>query len=72
VYDALLAAGARDFRVLADPRIRAGFVARDGDGRTLLDRRPRALVEERRSLLGEELRRRVPPFEQKIQSVPER
>jgi vacuolar-type H+-ATPase subunit E/Vma4 len=62
VYDALLAAGARDFRVLADPRVRAGFVVRDGDGRTILDRRPDALVRERADALRDLLRAAVPPF----------
>ncbi len=46
VYDALLAAEARDFRVVGDRRITSGFVVRDLDGRTLLDRRPDALLEQ--------------------------
>ena len=52
VYDALLEAGAEDFHVRVDRHVRAGFVVRDPDGRTVLDRRPEAVVEER----GEELR----------------
>ncbi len=51
VYDALLAAGLSDLRVHADPRVRVGFVVRDVDGRTLLDRRPEALIAERRAEL---------------------
>lgn len=57
VYDALLAAGAKDFRVRADRRVRCGFVVRDLDGRTRIDRRPDALLAEHaqalRALLSE-------------------
>jgi vacuolar-type H+-ATPase subunit E/Vma4 len=52
VYDALLAAGAEDFRVLADRRIACGFVVRDADGRTVIDRRPEAVVEAHAERLG--------------------
>ncbi len=45
VYDALLAAGVDDFQVLGDPRIHAGFVVGDLDGRTVFDARPRSIVE---------------------------
>jgi vacuolar-type H+-ATPase subunit E/Vma4 len=61
VYDALLAEGARDFRIHADPRVHVGFVVRDLDGRTLLDRRPEALVQERRTDLLALLSDRVTP-----------
>jgi vacuolar-type H+-ATPase subunit E/Vma4 len=60
LYEALLDAGARDFRLHADPRVHVGFVVRDLDGRTLLDRRPEALVAERRAELLALLRERVP------------
>jgi vacuolar-type H+-ATPase subunit E/Vma4 len=60
LYEALLAAGARDFRVRADPRVHVGFVVRDLDGRTLVDRRPETLVVERRAELLELLRSRLP------------
>ena len=60
VYDALLAAGARDFRVHADPRVHVGFVVRDLDGRTLLDRQPEALLAERREALDALLGARLP------------
>jgi vacuolar-type H+-ATPase subunit E/Vma4 len=60
LYDALLAAGARDFRVHADPRVHVGFVVRDLDGRTLIDRRPEALLEERREALDALLAARLP------------
>jgi hypothetical protein len=59
LYDALLEAGARDFRLHADARVHVGFVVRDLDGRTLLDRRPEALVAERRAELLDLLRERV-------------
>lgn len=63
VYEALLAAGAEDFQVLEERRIGCGFVVRDLDGRTLLDRTPDAIVEERsealRALLAERLPDRV-------------
>ncbi|MFV1958465.1 MAG: hypothetical protein ACC662_03525 [Planctomycetota bacterium] len=61
VYDALLAAGARDFRVRADPKVHAGLVLRDLDGRILLDRRPAALVDEHAAALRDLLRAHVPP-----------
>lgn len=61
LYDALLAEGARDFRIHADPRVHVGFVVRDLDGRTLLDRRPEALVAERHADLLALLSARVPP-----------
>jgi len=61
VYDALLAAGARDFRVRTDPKIHAGLVLRDLDGRILLDRRPAALAHEHGAALRNLLRARVPP-----------
>lgn len=60
VYDALLEAGLTDLRVQADPRVRVGFVVRDLDGRTVLDRRPEALIEERRAELAALLRERLP------------
>lgn len=60
VYDALLEAGAVDFQVHRDRDIRLGFVVRDLDGRTLLDRRPEAIVRERTAALRDLLRARVP------------
>jgi len=60
VYEALLEAGATDFQVHRDRGIRLGFVVRDLDGRTLLDRRPEAIVQERTAALRELLRARVP------------
>lgn len=45
LYEALLAAGADDFRVLVERTTRAGFVVRDLDGRTVFDCRPAALVD---------------------------
>lgn len=62
VYEALLGAGLADFRVLADHRVHAGFVLRDLDGRTLVDRRPEALVAERRAELLAGLAAQVPAF----------
>jgi vacuolar-type H+-ATPase subunit E/Vma4 len=62
VYDALLAAGARDFRVHADHAVRCGFVVRDLDGRTVLDLRPAALVAEHAASLRDLLEARVEPF----------
>jgi vacuolar-type H+-ATPase subunit E/Vma4 len=62
VYDALLAAGARDFRVQADHAVRSGFVVRDLDGRTILDVRPAALLAEHGADLRAWLAARVPPF----------
>lgn len=59
VYDALLAAGLVDLRVLADPRVRVGFVVRDLDGRLVLDRRPEALLAERRAELRHLLEQRL-------------
>lgn len=61
VYEALLAADAVDFRVLTDRRVRCGFVVRDLDGRTVLDRRPEALLEERAEALREILQGATPP-----------
>ena len=60
LYDALLEAGAHDFRVVADRSITCGFVARDLDGRTLIDRRPDALLEEHAASLSALLERVVP------------
>jgi vacuolar-type H+-ATPase subunit E/Vma4 len=60
LYEALLAAGARDVRLHADARVHVGFVVRDLDGRTLIDRRPEALLAERRAELLALLRERVP------------
>jgi vacuolar-type H+-ATPase subunit E/Vma4 len=62
VYEALLAAGARDFRVHADHAVRSGFVVRDLDGRTLLDVRPGALLAEHGPALRTWLAARVEPF----------
>lgn len=62
VYEALLAAGVADFHVRLDARVHVGFIVRDLDGRTLLDRRPEALVLERRHELIEMLRAAAPPF----------
>ena len=60
IYDALLAAGASDFQIHADRGIRVGFVVRDLDGRTLLDRRPSALVDANAAALRAMLKRRLP------------
>ena len=60
LYDALLEAGAEDFRVLVDRRMRAGFVVRDLDGRTLYDCRPPALVEANADRLRAILQEAVP------------
>lgn len=60
IYDALLEAGAVDFQVHRDRAIRLGFVVRDLDGRTLLDRRPEAILSERSADLRELLRASVP------------
>ena len=60
VYEALLGEGAQDFQVYLDRGIRVGFVVRDLDGRTLLDRRPEAILRERRGDLQALLRARVP------------
>ncbi len=62
VYDALLAAGAHDFRVHADHAVRVGFVVRDLDGRTLLDARPDALLAEAAPALRADLAERIDPF----------
>jgi vacuolar-type H+-ATPase subunit E/Vma4 len=60
VYDALLAAGATDFQVHVDRSIRLGFVVRDMDGKTILDRRPEEIVRQMRGELRNLLRERVP------------
>lgn len=60
VYDALLEAGAHDFQVRPDRDVNVGFVVRDLDGRTLLDRRPAAIVAEHTAGLRSLLRRRAP------------
>ena len=60
LYEALLAAGATDFQVHVDRSIRLGFVVRDMDGKTILDRRPEAIVEQLRGELRNLLRERVP------------
>lgn len=60
VYEALLEAGAEDFQVHLDRSLRIGFVVRDLDGRTLLDRTPAAIVRLHRTALGKLLRARVP------------
>ncbi len=62
VYDALLAAGGRDFQVLTDHRTHVGFVVRDLDGRTLVDCRPEGLLEANREPLRALLRRAVPVY----------
>ena len=62
VYDALLAAGGRDFQVLTDHRIQVGFVVRDLDGRTLVDCRPAGLLEAHREALHDLLRAAVPAY----------
>lgn len=61
VFEALLAAGVRDVRVHADPRVRVGFVLRDLDGRTLLDVQPAALVADQQEALTQLLQKRCPP-----------
>ena len=60
LYDALLAAGAEDFRVLTERKTRSGFVVRDLDGRTVFDCRPDALVARERDALERILRDAVP------------
>ena len=60
VYEALLEAGAEDFQVHRDRALRVGFVVRDLDGRTLLDRRPEALLRGLRGELRTLLAARVP------------
>ena len=60
VYEALLEAGAEDFQVHLDRGLRVGFLVRDLDGRTLLDRTPEALVRKHRAALRDLLRARVP------------
>ncbi|MHC5012497.1 MAG: hypothetical protein ACYTG6_16395, partial [Planctomycetota bacterium] len=60
IYDALIAAGATDFQVHADRRIKVGFVVRDADGRTLVDRRPEAILAERSAALRQLLEERTP------------
>jgi vacuolar-type H+-ATPase subunit E/Vma4 len=62
VYEALLAAGASDFHVRVDHGVQVGFVVRDLDGRTLVDRRPEALLEAHEADLRALLEQRVPPF----------
>lgn len=60
VYEALLTAGARDFRVHADARVHVGFVVRDLDGRTVFDARPESLVAAHREELADLLRASLP------------
>ncbi len=60
LYDALLSAGAADFRVLVDRKTRVGFVLRDLDGRTVFDCRPTALVDQGAGALRALLSEAVP------------
>lgn len=60
VYEALLAAGVKDFHVRVDHRVHVGFVVRDLEGRTLYDCRPDALVREHAAALRALLERAVP------------
>jgi vacuolar-type H+-ATPase subunit E/Vma4 len=52
VFAALLAAGVQDVHVVGEERVRVGLVARDLDGRTVLDATPPALVEGSRDRLA--------------------
>ncbi|MGE0193098.1 MAG: hypothetical protein AB7T63_13775 [Planctomycetota bacterium] len=63
VYDAFLAAGVEDFQVVGDPRIHAGFVVRDLDGRTVFDARPAAIVEAHADAIAGWLDEALEPFE---------
>lgn len=60
IYDALLEAGASDFQIHADRDVRVGLVVRDLDGRTLLDRTPKAIVEQNAPKLRSMLKARTP------------
>jgi len=60
LYEALLEAGAEDFQIHLDRGLRVGFLVRDLDGRTLLDRTPEALVRQHRDELRPLLESRVP------------
>ncbi len=60
IYDTLLEAGATDFQIHADRSVHVGFVVRDLDGRTLLDRRPNAIVEQNAPELRALLKTRAP------------
>jgi len=61
VFEALMAAGAEDFQVHIERRITCGFVVRDPDGRTVVDRRAPAMVAERKDELLGLLRESAPP-----------
>lgn len=60
LYEVLLEAGAEDFQVHLDRGLRVGFVVRDLDGRTLLDRTPDAIVQRLGAELRSLLQSRVP------------
>lgn len=70
VYEALLAAGAEDFHVRVDHGVHVGFVVRDLDGRTRIDRRPEALVEAFEAEARALLESRVVPFKPQKTAAP--